>query len=190
MMSRSTYFDSRNCAAYDCPEPETWCAEWDLTVSQTDWTPRLYEIGSNQPLAQFESGVGFKSVVVISGDDSNVKLRFCQIRCDFPEQMTITGIEYTCSVSYAGNDLNAIYRIPTPGDPNSANTTLIAGFNNQGGTLAFNGTSGETGGILLAILNASCTPASTCTPGGSATITRVKLTGTGINPFDSQYDCP
>jgi len=186
MMSRSTYFDSRDCAGYDCPE-EVWCAEFDLTI-ETPWHVAAYSDFGSQPFSVYSSGVGFEDIIEV-GFPTGTKRRFCHIEIDLPESVTITSIEFDCVVEYSGtsNSLN-IRQSASASASAVTDYSEFSNHNGQSGTITRTGTLGGARKLVIAAGVGYCDTAE-CVPGGSALITRVRLTGIGISPFDEIYNC-
>lgn len=154
-----------------------WCYEFDFTASNGSWTPRT--VFSGTP-GSYSAGVGWVHGDFRSSASSSF-YRGVEIVRTF-SSATITSIEVEFDLtkgSYVSSSDYGVVRIESPSPTVRAQILRSAAVSGSAQTLTFTGLITQTSITLF--LHSSVQASASYS--GSATIKRVTIRGTGVNPF-------
>lgn len=159
---------AEDCTGCDCG---TWCYTFDFTESDGGWTPRTD--GFTSAAATYSAGVGWIGTQTVGSVFGN-GFSLCSIFKDIGSTANLTSI-VTDAVVVPGTG----YGVDSPGQY-IMNAAAYGSYDS--GTHKISWTGDINTNQVLIDSNAGFT-ADGSPPGGSVTITRVTLHGTGVNPF-------
>lgn len=154
-----------------------WCYEFDFTASNGSWTTR--SVFSGTP-GSYSGGTGWTHGDFRSSAASSF-YRGVEIERTF-SSATITSIEMEFNLtkgSYTATSDYGVVRIHSPVGTTRAQILRTAAVSGSGQTLTFTGLITQTSITLF--LHSSVQASASYS--GSATITKVTIRGTGVNPF-------
>jgi hypothetical protein len=168
----------------DCPCPETWEQEFDFTISNGGWSPNQYCSGNNA--AVYASGTGWQNATDIRNENCMLRSswRIADIGINISTgvaNITRIEIEYD-SVRGSGASFIQAFMTPTLLGPTSPITMIL----NTSPLPLPNGIKTEIweGNVPMDRKRFRVRVwASETMPNGNCTIRRVRVFGTGVNPF-------